>query len=70
MYKILIAEDESIERRVLCRNLSRQFGDDVELLEAKNGREAVELALAEKPRVAILDVDMPGMTGMTKKGRA
>ena len=64
MYKILIAEDESIERRVLCRTLTRQFGDEVELLEAKNGREAVELAREEKPRVAILDIDMPGMTGL------
>ena len=64
MYKILIAEDESIERRVLCRTLVRQFGDEVELLEAKNGREAVELAREEKPRVAILDIDMPGMTGL------
>lgn len=64
MYKILIAEKESIERRMLCRILSRQFGDEVELLEARNGREAVELALAEKPRVAILDIDMPGVTGL------
>ena len=64
MYKILIAEDESIERRVLCNILSAHFGGDVMLLEAKNGREAVEIALAEKPRAAILDIDMPGMTGL------
>ena len=64
MYKILIAEDESIERKVLCRTLTRRFDGEVELLEAKNGREALELALAEKPRVAILDIDMPGMSGL------
>ena len=32
MFKILIAEDESIERRVLCKILTRHFGDEVELL--------------------------------------
>ena len=64
MFKILIAEDESIERRVLCKILTRHFGDEVELLEAKNGREALALALEEKPRLAILDIEMPGMTGL------
>ena len=64
MYKILIAEDESIERRALCKTLERQFGEQVQLLEARNGREALELALAEKPRVALLDIEMPGFTGL------
>ena len=64
MYKILIAEDESIERRMLRKTLERRFDGEVILLEAKNGREALELALAEKPRVAILDINMPGLTGL------
>lgn len=64
MYKILIAEDESIERRVLRKTLEQQFGEEVQILEAKNGREALELALSEKPRVAVLDIDMPGFTGL------
>ena len=64
MYKILVAEDESIERRVLCQTLQRQFADEVEILEARNGREALELALTEKPRLAILDIEMPGLTGL------
>ena len=64
MYKILIAEDESIERRMLRKSLERRFAGEVTLLEAKNGREAVELALEEKPRVAILDINMPGLTGL------
>ena len=64
MYKILIAEDESIERRALCKTLERQFGEQLQILEARNGREALELALEEKPRVALLDIDMPGFTGL------
>ena len=64
MYKILIAEDESIERRMLRKTLERRFDGEVTLLEAKNGREALELALEEKPRVAILDINMPGLSGL------
>ena len=64
MFKILVAEDESIERWALCQILQRQFDDEVEILEARNGREALELVLAEKPRLAILDIEMPGMTGL------
>ena len=64
MYKILVAEDESIERRALCQILQRQFDGEVEILEARNGREALELALTEKPRLAILDIEMPGLTGL------
>ena len=64
MYKILIAEDESIEHRMLCRTLERRFGNEAVLLQARNGREALELALAEKPRIAILDINMPGLTGL------
>ena len=64
MYKILIAEDESIERRMLCKTLTCQFPGELSILEAKNGREALELAREEKPRIAILDIEMPGMTGL------
>ena len=49
---------------MLCKILTRHFGEDVELLEARNGREALALALEEKPRLAILDIEMPGMTGL------
>lgn len=64
MYKILVAEDEPIERKVLCKTLQKQFGDTVTLLEAKNGREAFEIAAAELPQIAILDIEMPGITGL------
>ena len=30
MYKILIAEDESIERRMLCKTLTCQFPGEVD----------------------------------------
>ena len=64
MYKILIADDESIERRVLCRSLTKAFGDMLEIYEAKSGRESLELFEQENIKIAILDIEMPGIDGL------
>ena len=64
MYQILVAEDESLERKVLCKTLKKHFGDLCQIHEAKNGREAVEGFLIHRPQVAILDIEMPGVTGL------
>ena len=64
MYQILIAEDETLERKVLCSTLQKHFGELCRILQAKTGREAVELFLEHKPQVAILDIEMPGSTGL------
>ena len=64
MYQILIAEDEPLERRVLCSLLKKHFAEMCQILEAKNGREAVELFQKHRPQVAILDIEMPGGTGL------
>ena len=64
MYQILVAEDESLERKVLCKTLKKHFGDLCQIHEAKNGREAVEASLIHRPQVAILDIEMPGVTGL------
>ena len=62
--KLLVAEDELIERKVLCKTLQKYLGDLILLYEAKNGREAAELFAREAPQVVILDIEMPGMTGL------
>lgn len=36
--KLLVAEDELIERKVLCKTLQKYLGDLISLYEAKNGR--------------------------------
>ena len=64
MYQILVAEDESLERKVLCKTLKKHFGDLCQIHEVKNGREAVEAFLIHRPQVAILDIEMPGVTGL------
>ena len=55
--RVLVAEDELIERKVLCKTLQRYLGDLIFLYEAKNGREAVEIFEREAPQVAILDIE-------------
>ena len=64
MYQILIAEDEPLERKVLSSILQKHFGELCLIHEAKSGTEAIALFLEHKPQVAILDIEMPGSTGL------
>lgn len=60
MNKILIVEDESSIRGFLRINFQR---NDFNVIEAASGEEGVQLALIEKPDIAILDVMLPGISG-------
>ena len=66
---ILIIEDEKSIREAIVDVLNRK---NFLPLEAKNGREGVELALSKHPDLILLDLIMPEMDGMTalKKIRA
>jgi DNA-binding NarL/FixJ family response regulator len=63
MLHILIADDHGIVRSGIRMLIDRQQGMHV-VAEAEDGIQAVELAQATKPDVAILDVSMPRMTGL------
>jgi two-component system, response regulator PdtaR len=60
--RILVAEDETIIRLDLKETLERA-GFDV-CAEARDGEEAVALARAEQPDLAVLDVKMPRLDGI------
>jgi response regulator NasT len=60
--RILIAEDETIIRLDL-RELLERAGFEV-CAEARDGEEAIELARAEAPDLALLDVKMPRLDGI------
>jgi response regulator NasT len=60
--RILIAEDETIIRLDL-RDVLERAGHEV-CAEARDGEEAVALAQAEAPELAILDVKMPRLDGI------
>lgn len=63
-YKLLVAEDELIERKMLCKTLNKHLGDLCTILETKNGREAMEVFERESPHIVILDIEMPGINGL------
>jgi two-component system KDP operon response regulator KdpE len=58
---ILVVDDEPQIRRVLRATLSSN-GYDV--IEAKNGQEAIDMVIRERPDLILLDVNMPDMTGL------
>lgn len=61
--KLLIAEDQSMLRDAMATLLSME--DSVEnVLQAKNGKEAIDLISTNNIDVAILDVEMPEATGL------
>jgi two-component system, response regulator PdtaR len=60
---ILICDDEPLIRMNL-KSMLVDLGFD-EILECGDGTKAVEMALASFPDMAILDVAMPGMDGIT-----
>ncbi len=58
--KILIADDEEALRFLVHETLDAEA---VEILEATDGLEALELARREQPAMIFLDVAMPGLSG-------
>ncbi len=63
-YKVLVAEDETIERMVLCKILRKYLDERITIFEARDGEEAIEVVTRESPQVAILDIEMPGKSGL------
>jgi two-component system response regulator YesN len=65
LYSILIVDDEVLERSGWKMIIQRYLSDRVCAAgEAKNGREAVELAWKTKPDIILMDVKMPGIDGI------
>jgi two-component system KDP operon response regulator KdpE len=58
---ILVVDDKPQIRRVLRATLSSNGYD---IIEAKDGQTAIEMAIRERPDLILLDVNMPDMTGL------
>lgn len=64
MIRLLIADDEVIERAVLHKTLRAYLGDRCEIFQAENGREALRIYEEKQIQIAILDIEMPGINGI------
>ena len=62
MPKVLVADDALFTRKVLREILE---SEGYEVIEATNGREAVDKFQTERPDLVLLDVSMPEMDGLT-----
>ena len=65
--RVLIAEDQTLMRQGLRTILELNDGFTV-VGEAENGRAAVERALALRPDVVLMDVQMPDLNGVAATG--
>ena len=60
--RVLIVDDEP-DIRLVVRVFATSIGHEI-VAEAADGRQAIEMAREHQPDVIILDVMMPGMTGL------
>ena len=60
-YKILVVEDEPDIRKLVHYNLTQ---DHYKVVEAENGEQALKIIQRDKPSLVILDLMMPGMSGL------
>lgn len=63
-YKLLVAEDVPAERTALCCMLKQYLGHTITLFQASDGAEALSLFYKEQPDIAILNIEMPHLSGL------
>jgi DNA-binding response OmpR family regulator len=62
-FKVLIVDDEDLTRVLLSQVLERLHLDNLEVLLAEDGEEAIRLTLDERPDLILLDVLLPKVNG-------
>jgi two-component system cell cycle response regulator DivK len=60
MKRVLVADDNPVSRELIREILE---DDDCEVIEAGDGREALEKTRERRPDLALLDIQMPVMDG-------
>jgi len=62
--KILIADDSRVMRQIVVRTLRQAGFGDHDLVEAADGKQALEMTKSETPDLVISDWNMPELTGI------
>ncbi len=60
MSRILLVEDNEYSRAILSRRLENR---GYAVIEAADGREAIDVAAREKPDLILMDMTLPGIDG-------
>lgn len=60
--KIMLVDDAAFMRMMIKNTLNQGGFDDI--IEAKNGAEAVEMYISEQPDLVIMDITMPEKDGI------
>lgn len=63
MYRILIVDDEKLERNGI-KFLLKKTGTELEVFEASNGRDALELLKHQTVEILLTDIKMPYVSGL------
>ena len=58
---VLVADDEPAVRKLVCRMLDKDYN----VIEAQNGREAVNKACNHRPDIIFMDMMMPEVDGLS-----
>ena len=64
MIRLLIADDERMEREALADIVMRRFEHEVTVEMAENGRKAADTAVLWEADLILMDIEMPGMNGL------
>jgi two-component system chemotaxis response regulator CheY len=62
--KILVADDSRVMRQIVTRTLRQAGFDGHDVVEAADGRQLCDVAVAEQPDLILSDWNMPEMTGV------
>ena len=64
MIRLLIADDEVLEREALADIVARRFEHEITIEIAENGRKAADTAVLWGADLILMDIEMPGMNGL------
>ncbi|MGD6842374.1 response regulator [Bacillus infantis] len=64
MLKVLVVDDEVLERKAVAKMIRSSFNHAEVVGEAANGRIAIEMAVEHEPDIIFMDIKMPGVDGI------
>lgn len=64
MIRVLIADDERLEREALADLVVRRFEHEAVIQTAENGRRAADAAILWGADLILMDIEMPGINGL------